>query len=94
MTTPLKGRKSTATTPSHKTDEISQGNEDLAALMTSKKGIMFVILLSVIITVLSIVIFNTLGNRATTIWAIIVVALLFAIRHFIGNIPTKISNID
>lgn len=94
MTTPAKGRKSAVQNQPHTTDEISQGNEDLAALMTSKKGILFVVILSTVITVMSIVIFNTMGNRATTIWAIIVVVFLFLIRHFIGNAPTKISNID
>lgn len=94
MSTPAKGRKPAPSTTQRKTDEISQGNEDLAALMTSKKGITFVIIFSILLTVISIVVFNTLGNRATTIWAVIVVIILFLIRHWLGNAPTKITSID
>ncbi|KAK8870971.1 hypothetical protein M9Y10_008884 [Tritrichomonas musculus] len=91
MSTPSTGRKSAKPTPAR---TISEGNEDLAALMSSKKGIIFVITVSIILTVVSIIIFNTLGNKATTIWGVIVVVMLFAVRHFLGNVPTKINNID
>lgn len=94
MSTPANGRKPAPSATQRKTDEISQGNEDLAALMTSKKGITFVIIFSILLTVISIVVFNTLGNRATTIWAVIVVIILFLIRHWLGNAPTKITSID
>lgn len=71
--------------------EVPQGNEELAALMTSPKGIAFAVIMCIVITALSVFIFNNFGQTAITAWAVFIVCFLFAIRHFIGNAETKLS---
>ena len=86
MSTPVRG-KTPRKTP---VEDVHQGNEELARKLTSPTGIAIVIFISVALIVISALVFNFLGQKATTIWAVFIVCLLFFIRHLIGNAETKI----
>ena len=90
MSTPSKSPVVTPRgTPNPAANDISQGSEELHRFLVSKKGILILIVVTVLCVLGSVLTNKFFGNKATSIYLGVIFCLGFAARHFIGNKKDK-----